>query len=214
VGALAEERSGLHGTPAALAGIAAAALALTLAVHQFLYWVWGILLPLERTGLYIAPLFFLMVGAGAVITTESRLGRASGHAITAILVLLACYSIACLRLTYFREWKYDSDTRKIYGALAYYNRTYGVRDVSANWRYVAALNAYREISGHETLNQIGSAPQEVNQYPPGFPIYVVFFASDYEFLKREGLKLVYHDEFSGAAVAVRPEVETATGTLR
>jgi hypothetical protein len=203
----------LHGARAAVRGpapvlIAGAALAITLGCHQLLFRFYGIPLPLERTGLYIALFLFVMAGAAAAIPLDSFQGRITARAMTGVLALIACYSIGCLRLTYFKEWKYDADMQKVYSVLAYYNRTYGLQDVSANWRYVAAINTYRELSGHETLHQIGGAPTEVNEYPGGYQAYVVFYPWDWEFIKREGLKLVYHDTFTGNAVAIRPELES------
>ena len=193
---------------ATLAFIAGAALMITLGGHQLLFWFYGVLLPLDRTGLYIALFLFLMAGVAAAIPLDSFQGRITARAMTGVLALIACYSIGCLRLTYFKEWKYDADMKKVYSVLAYYNRTYGLKDVSVNWRYVAAINAYREISGHETLHQIGGAPNKVNEYPAGYQAYVVFYPWDWEFIKREGLKLVYHDTFTGNAVAIRPELES------
>jgi hypothetical protein len=192
---------------AALAVIAFVALVVTLVIHQLLYTFYGVLLPLDRTGLYIALFLFLIAGATAATPLDSFQGRSSAAALTGVLALIAIYSVGCLRLTYFKEWKYDADVKKVYSVLAYYNRTYGLKDVSVNWRYVASINAYREISGHETLNQIGPAPHEVNQYPPGYQAYVIYLAWDSGFYKREGLKLVYHDKFTDVAVAIRPELE-------
>ena len=34
-----------------------------------------------------------------------------------------------------------------------------------------------------------------------------YYPDDEVFFKRENLKVVYHDEFTGATVAIRPEVE-------
>lgn len=193
---------------AALALMAGAALVLTLGCHQLLYWFYGILLPLDRTGLYIALFLFLMAGVAAAIPLDSLQGRITASAMTGVLALIACYSIGCLRLTYFKEWKYDADMKRVYSVLAYYNRTYGLRDVSVNWRYVAAINTYRELSGRETLHQIGGAPNKVNEYPPGYQAYVIFYPWDWGFMKREGLKMVYHDTFTDVAVAIRPELES------
>jgi hypothetical protein len=188
--------------------IAGGALTITLGCHQLLFWFYGVLLPLDRTGLYIALFLFLMAGAAAAIPLDSFQGRITARAMTGVLVLIACYSIGCLRLTYFREWKYDADMKKVYSVLAYYNRTYGLKNVSVNWRYVASINAYRELSGHETLHEIGGAPTEINEYPAGYQAYVVFYPWDWGFVKREGLKVVYHDAFTGNAVAIRPELES------
>ncbi|MGA2195364.1 MAG: hypothetical protein ABSH40_08845 [Bryobacteraceae bacterium] len=191
--------------PALMAGTA---LIITLVCHQLLYWLYGILLPLDRTGLYIALFLFLLAGASAAITLDSLQGRITARAMTGVLALIACYSIGCLRLTYFKEWKYDADMKKVYSVLAYYNRTYGLKDVSVNWRYVAAINAYRELSGHETLHQIGGGPTKVNEYPAGYQAYVVFYPWDWGFVKREGLKMVYRDTFTDVAVAIRPALES------
>jgi hypothetical protein len=193
---------------AAPALIAGTALTITLVCHQLLYWFYGILLPLDRTGLYIALFLFLLAGAAAAITLDSLQGRITARAMTGVLALIACYSIGCLRLTYFKEWKYDADMKKVYSVLAYYNRTYGLKDVSVNWRYVAAINAYRELSGHETLHQIGGGPTKVNEYPAGYQAYVVFYPWDWGFVKREGLKMVYRDTFTDVAVAIRPALES------
>lgn len=191
-----------------LAWLCGAALIITLSIHQVLFSLYGVLLPLDRTGVYVATFCILMAGAAAAVPAGSLMGRASGRAMTVALTLIAIYSLGCLRLAYFDEWRWDADTKRVYSVLAYYNRTYGLTDVSVNWRYVAALNAYREMSGRETLHQIGGAPTEVDTYPPGFRAYVVFAPWDQSFIKREQLKVVYQDSFSGAAVAIRPELES------
>jgi hypothetical protein len=190
----------------ALAVICGTALLAALVCHELLSLVYGILLPLDRTAMWVMLLFLAMAGAMAAVPLPSLRGRISGKALTAILVAIACYNIGCLRLTYFNEWKYDADMKNVYSVLAYYNHTYGVSKVSTNWRYVASLNYYREISGHETIEKIPGAPTAANEYPPGYQAYVFFYPVDEDFFKREGLKLVYHDEFSGAAIGVRPDV--------
>jgi hypothetical protein len=74
---------------------------------------------------------------------------------------------------------------------------------------VAALNCYRALSGRETLEQISPGARSPEDFPKGFPIYVIYYPTDAPVLKREGLKVVYHDPFTDAAVAIRPEVESA-----
>jgi hypothetical protein len=192
-----------------LAMICGTALVVALACHEFLFLDFGILLPLDRTAMWVVLLFLTMAGALAAAPMESPAGQISGKALTAILFLIACYNLGCLRLIYFDEWKYDADMKNVYSVLAYYNHTYGVTRVSTNWRYVGALNSYRIMSGHETIEKIPDAPSVVNYYPPGYQAYVGYYGVDQEFFQREGLKLVYHDEFSDAAVAIRPEVESA-----
>jgi hypothetical protein len=65
------------------------------------------------------------------------------------------------------------------------------------------------MSGKETFDYFADGPPVVDHYPPGFQAYVVYSPLDGGFLKREGLKLVYQDGFTGVGVAIRPEVESA-----
>jgi hypothetical protein len=194
--------------PVPLAAICGAALAAALACHEFLHVAYKIPLPLDRTAMWVVLLFFVVAGALAGVPLLSQPGRGSGRALTAILALIACYNIGCLRLNYFNEWQYDADVKNVYRVLAYYNHTYGVTKVSTNWRYVAAINCYREMSGRETIEEIPGAPTVVNYYPPGYQAYVFFYPADEDFVKKEGLKIVYHDKFTDASVAIRPEVES------
>jgi len=174
--------------------------------HEFLFLAYRIPLPLDRTALWLALLFLAMAGALASPRLSSPAGRLSGSALTAILVLIACYNIGCLRLTYFNEWKYDADMKNVYAVLASYNHTYSIGKVSTNWRYVSVLNCYRLISGQETIEKIPYAPSVAGEYPAGYQAYVVYYPVDQDFVKLQSLQVVYHDEFSGAAVAIRPEI--------
>ena len=192
--------------PAPLAMICGLAMALAIAGHEFLHLAFHILLPLDRTAMWLVLLFFITAGALAAVPLTSRVGRISGNALSVVLVLIACYNIGCLRLTYFNEWQYDADVKNVYATLAYYNRTFGITRISSNWRYVAALNCYRSLAGPQTIEPIPGAPSEVDTYPEGYQAYVLFYPADAEFSQRERLKLVYHDDFTQVAIGIRPEV--------
>ncbi len=201
----------LEKRPSPIAAICGAAVLLALVCHEFLYLKYDILLPLDRTAMWVVLLFLVAAGALAAAPLESWTGRMSGKAVTGLLFLIAVYNLGCLRLTYFNEWKYDAAMKNVYAVLAYYNHTYGLTKVSTNWRYVAVLNCYRGLSGKETLEPMPGAPTVVDYYPPGYQAYVFYYPSDEEFYRREGLKLVYLDKFSDVAVAIRPEVWKAGG---
>jgi hypothetical protein len=62
------------------------------------------------------------------------------------------------------------------------------------------------MSTHETIEKIPDAPSVAEEYPAGYQAYVVYYPVDQDFVKRESLQVVYHDDFSGAAVAIRPEI--------
>ncbi|MBZ5724706.1 MAG: hypothetical protein LAP87_06880 [Acidobacteriia bacterium] len=184
-------------------------LAVSLTIHRLMYRFVHILMPLGRRAVFIAPLCMMAAGVLSAMRAPSRIGSWARRSALAMLCATAVYFVACLRLTYFMEWEYDADAKNLYSVLAWYNHQDCVTEVSANWRYVAALNFYRVYSGREDFLEIPAGPPQVAEYPPGKPIYVVFYPSDRPFIDREKLKVVYHDRVTEAAIAIRPEVESA-----
>ena len=184
-----------------LATAAVIIIALTVGTHWLLFRFAHVLLPKERSAIYLAPLLFLTAGAAAAIPG----GRVSRLAIAGMLAVFAGYFVLCLRLTYFREWKWNADTKEIHYVLSYYNRKYGLNRVMTNWRYVAALNFYRDIPGYDTDPEIQS---QLPPYPDDRMAYVLYFPSEEAFIKDHRLKIVYYGSLSETAVAIRPELES------
>jgi hypothetical protein len=179
-----------------MAGVLAAAAILTLIAHWLAFRIFHLLLPWNRTALFFVPLSTLAAGAlavGALAAIPSRL-------LTGILYLFAIYFLFCLRLTYFREWKYDADARTLYSAVAYYNHAYCVEQVPSSWYYVSSLNFYRKLSGRETLAPFESQ----DSLPTDRPVYVLNAAFDNGFIESQHLAVVYRGELSDAVVAIRP----------
>jgi hypothetical protein len=187
---------------------AAGILGATLAIHRLMYRLGRILMPLGRRAVFLIPLCMLAIGALLALRVAARRATLVRAAALAMLWVTAAYFIGCLRLTYFMDWKYNADAKELYSVVAYYNHTYGVRDISSNWRYVAVLNFYRTLSGHENLVEIPSGPAELAMYPPGKPLYVLHYPSDVPLIGREKLKVVYHNQTTDTAVAIRPEIES------
>jgi hypothetical protein len=152
-----------------------------------------VLMPKERTAIWIVPLVMLAIGAVAT-------GR---RALTISLYTLSFYFLLCLRLNHFREWYWDADVKQVYAVLAQYNHSAGVKDVASNWMYSSALNYYRLASGRETLEEI---PGSI-EMPPGRAIYVLNYVFDEAFLKQQKLHVVYRGPASEVVVAVRPDAE-------
>ncbi len=173
--------------------------ALTMASHTLLFRSAHMLLPKDRTAIYFVPLTFLVVGVLAAIP-----GGISRWALVSVLGLVATYFVLCLRLTYFKEWKFNADARQLYSVLAYYNHNHGVTDVALNWRYTAVLNFYRAQSGHETLPHLETSGPP---YPAGRQAYVMFYPDDWTFLRDHGLKIVFHPLRSDAVVAIDPRYD-------
>ena len=182
-----------------------AVLVVALGGHWALHLWWRVPLPLSRTALYSVPLATLAAGVAASLPGATRMAEASRRAAVAMLAVLACYFGCCLRLTYFKDWRFDADAKAAYFTAAYYSRTYGVTDVSANWRYVGVLEFYRHLYGAARLNE----PRLEERYDLRRPLFILYYPDDQQFLKENGLKLVYQGGESGVVVAIRPGVETS-----
>jgi hypothetical protein len=153
-----------------------------------------ILLPKDRTAIWIVPLLTLTAGVVAV----------NRRSLTVALGAMSVYFALCMRLHYFKEWNWDADVQEIYPVLAWYNHTYGVREVESNWQYGSGLNFYRLKSGSETFAEIPS-PVKLRA---GYRIYVLNYPFDEDFFKAQRLRVVYHGRTTDAVVAVDETVAT------
>lgn len=172
--------------------------AVSIATHWLAFRCFHLLLPKQRTGIWIVPL--LMLAAGSV--------AAGRRGLTIAIYSLSIYFLLCLRLDHFREWRWDEDVNKVYEVVAYYNHAYGVKRVGSSWMYSSALNFYRVASGRESLDEI-SGPIPI---PSGRLLYVLNSIFDDDLIQRLQLHVVYRGERSEVVVAVGPELEAAQRT--
>ena len=184
------------------AAVPMVAVAAALAMHWVLFRTMKIPLPLDRTGIWIVVLSTVFAGILAAVPIPTRAGEISQRGLTILMVVLGSYFLLCLRMNYFKEWKWDSDTDKLYSVLASYNHACGLSDVAMNWRYDASLNYYRQASGHETFSKF---PHSDN-LPAGRRAYVLYQPEDSDFLAEHRLNAVYEAP-SGAVIALAPQVE-------
>ena len=186
---------------AAWALSAAGIVVATLGIHRLMYRLGHILMPLGRRAVFLAPLCFLTIGA---LLALNILPRWRLPALT-MLWVTAFYFVCCLRLSYFKEWKYNADAKELYAATARCMRANQVSTVAVNWRYAAVLNFYRVLSGDEDLPEfVGEPDAPVAVYPRDRQLYILFYAFDSPFIIQEGLKEVYHSNVTDATVALRP----------
>jgi hypothetical protein len=176
-----------------ISGVLLGILTATAGAHWVLLKLFRVPLPMDRTAIWIVPLCVLAVGAAAP----------NHRALTAMMYVMSFYFLLCLRLNYFKEWNWDSDVNRIYPVLAWYNHTYGVRDVASNWMYGSSLNFYRVQSGRESFGEIESPIR----LPKDRSLYVLCYPFDEDFIRRQGLRVVFHAPNTDAVVAVRPEAE-------
>ena len=184
-----------------LGRVLGATLALALLAHWVAFRRFRILLPMDRTALFLALLSTMLVGVAAALPDASHdWGR---RGLIAMLFAVSFYFLGCLRLGYFKEWQWDAEVNKAYPVLAYYNRTYGARNFVSDWKYGSALNFYRLLSWRNTIEEIRSPLQ----IPLDGDVYVLDWGFEEEFIKKQGLRVVYRGGTTDIVVAIRPEVE-------
>ena len=188
------------------AAVPMAAIAAALAMHWLLFEFMEIPLPLDRTGIWIVVLATLLLGILAAAPISTRAGEISRRGITILMVVLGSYFLLCLRISYFKEWQWDSDADKLYSVLASYNHACGLKDIAVNWRYDASLNYYRDASGRETFPKFPHA----DTLPAGKRVYVVYQPEDRDFVTNHALTVVYRTR-TGAAIAFDPAVKPPPG---
>ncbi len=186
-----------------LLAVAAAAIA----IHWSSFRLFHLLLPRERTAVWLAPLCTLAVGAIALPEAPMRLAKYSRAALTLAVAVLGMYFFFCLRLTYFKEWKWDADVDRAYAVLSYYNHARGIRRVTSNWMYSPSLNVYRKMSGRETFEEFSPS----SDYPSDSQVYVLHGVLDAPFISEEKLDIVYRSDVSDLVVAVRPVTPPGKG---
>jgi hypothetical protein len=189
---------------AVFGGVLAGIFLTALSLHWLAFRLFHLLLPKERTAIFFVPLFTLLAAVAVELTTPGLTGRCTRAGLIAVMGFTASYFLFSLRLSHFKEWKWDAEVNKVYPVLSYYNHAYGITDAGTSWMYVAALNFYRKVSGRESLAEFTSAAPAPP--PAGKAVYVLHADMDREFLERERLKVVYHGPLSDVVVAVRPDV--------
>jgi hypothetical protein len=179
---------------------AAAIFAVTAAIHWTAFRLFGLLLPKDRTAVYFFPLFMIVAGVLAAIPPPSRLGRYLRACFLGSLAVMAAYFLLCLRLTYFKEWYWDSDVQKTYAVLSCLNREHQVTRVASTWSYRAALNFY-QFAQPTSIRDIDEDfdPQQTQ-------VYVVDPYHTPEALQGKDLKIFYRSPTTDLVLAASPSL--------
>ena len=173
----------------------------TLLIHWLAFHLVQLLLPKDRTALFFVALGTLVFGAVLAVRLRSAKRDVAGSLGLGVLIFVAFYFVGCLRLGYFKEWKWDMDTKQMYWTLADLNRRCGITDFCTDWRYHVAMNFYREAYGNRSLKEfVGSSSGEL---PTDKSAYEIFLPTSEEFIQQQRLQLIYHNDESGSAVAIR-----------
>lgn len=174
-----------------------------IAAHQVARWGADLLLPLDRTAGFLLLLVTLFAAAPLGIPLR---GAGSRAVLACALASCVIFFALCLRISYFREWRFDADVHEVYHVLAKLERERGVHHTGTHWLYSASLNFYRVMYDNKTLQPFVAVNKggDLREYPQA-PAYVLWFPEDYSFIEKEKLEVVYQGRFSDVIVAVRPE---------
>jgi hypothetical protein len=194
-GLLLSRSSGLIAT--ALTVIAA----LTVVLHWLAFRTIGMPLPEARTGLFFVPFLTLAFAAGADVLRRDSDFRAWSIPGMAVLTICAAYFLTCLRLHYFQEWRFNEDTNEVFREMRTIEQRCGIHEFVTQWHYEPVLNYYRRQYEAYTLNPFSPAFKEA--FPQGKNSYVLFYPEGESLIKNEGLGVWYHNDITGAVVAVR-----------
>ena len=179
--------------------VCASILAASLLLHQIAFTFFRVLLPQDRTALFLAPLLFLVVGGFAMASSRAWVRPV----LAAVLGLHAVLFASTMRLTWFREWKWNQDTREAYSAAAWYTSHCGAHEVATTWMFAPALNFYRKAYPEGQMLEV-----HASEHPSGEgKVFVMHPGYDFEFIKRQHLKIVY--EGAEVVVSIHPELERA-----
>lgn len=177
-----------------------------LALSFTLYWLshrlFHLLYPMERTGVFFVVLATLWFGMATALQPVSRLGSVIRMAAITALYAGAVYFAGCLRLTYFKEWKFDADVKTAFEVVLDQERKSGTHDLATSWEFSDSLKFYDLYYRHDPpfhyYDMIaGSAPL-------GKAIYLLNFEGYHDFIEKEKLVVLYHGEPSDTVVAIRP----------
>lgn len=158
--------------------LSAGTLGLTLLMLAGLH-VFGMKLPLERTGLYLVPPFGLaFLSAGTALTSlHTRPVLAGWLAPWLTRSALAVGLVTCLdwgaqlQTSHYRPWQGESDSRTVFRAIeALHDPSSKQRfRIGATWCLAPALNFYRDRDKADFVEKV----QRRSDYPPDPDFYVI-----------------------------------------
>ena len=170
----------------------ALALAATLTAHGLAHSIQNLLLPLDRTSIFIA--FFLSVLA-VISATHPPAQRISTTALCASLLIFAL----AFRTSYFRIWEFDMDVNRGFEAYLRYAKDHKIESAACTWRYGGAYNFYRAASKAD----IPKCDYIDQSNPPPRTAYFLWDPGEAEFIEKSKLEILYKGPISGLVVGIR-----------
>jgi hypothetical protein len=174
-------------------------IALAVLCHWLAHRFMRIPLPMERTAIFFVPLAMLVLGIGTALPARPGLYAWPRYISVGALMLCAAYFIGCLRVSYFKEWRFDADVKEAYSVLRYLHRRDGICEFEIDWRYSSPFNFYREYFHDEEIDPFGwHEPTKLDKR-----VYVLYYPQAESFIESQHLSIIYRGKVSDVAVAVR-----------
>lgn len=169
----------------------------TLAAHGLAHAFQGLLLPQDRTSLFIA--FFLSIGViHGMEAAPSRLTRIASSTVVCLSLLI--FALA-FRTNYFRMWYFDMDIDSGFHAFVNYVKEHPVESAGCTWRYNGAFAFYRAA----TKANVPECPTIDQDIPPPRGAYFVISPWQDDFVAKAKLKIIYKGPVSGLVVGIAPD---------
>ena len=171
----------------------ALALTATLTAHGLAHSIQNLLLPLDRTSIFIA---FLL----SVIAINTAANPVAQRISTGLLYASLLIFALAFRTNYFRIWEFDLDVNRGFDAYLRYAKDHKIETAGCTWRYGGAYNFYRAASK-------ASVPEcdYIDQTnPPPRTVYFLWVPGEAAFIEKAKLQILFKGPVSGLVVGVQP----------
>lgn len=174
----------------------AATVALSALFHAAAHAVRGMLLPADRTGLFLVYFALLtMVAVGLTLRGNLPL-RFARILVSITFVWMLAHSALSFRYSFFRLWIFNADVDQGFRTVTA-GYPPAATQAACEWRYVAVFNFYRVMdrTGIPECAQLASANADV---------YFLYAPDAAPLMQARQLRTIYASEKSGLLIAVRP----------
>jgi len=193
-------RESCAGSRLLLAASLALVLALAVAAHWLQFKLLKIPLPLERTSIWVVPLYTVVVGAVLSVAPSHWIQRAVRGLGVALLTITGFYFAGELRDSYFNEWRSCAEVKAAFPVVLDLCRRAGVREVPSSFNLTPSLNFYNFLYKVSDIDSFSN----FEKMPLDKPIYVLEESLYADFIRTEGLQVAWHGSVSNLVVLIRP----------
>jgi len=184
-------------------------LVVTILLHGVAHGLAGILLPMERTGIFFVPLALLIVLLVPGSLPGGAFRRVAGNVVTGAVTLFVVLFLTFGHIRYFEQWRYDANSRNVFLAVRALAQGSPGAPIGIDWLLEPSLNFYRTLFHAEFLPPFTRRPPTIDD-----TIFVLLpgrSEQDRRLLRSLPLRIVLADPLSGVVVASKPPPGVETG---